>query len=85
MKKNIEHNNGGPAFPCVDYLQPADGVGVSVMTITGGMSLRDWFAGMTLSGFAANPEFYKWTAEECATDAYEYADTMLAARDKLTK
>lgn len=85
MKKNIEHNNGGPAFPCVDYLQPADGVGVSVMTTTGGMTLRDWFAGMALSGFAANPESHKWTAAECAADAYAYADTMLTVRDKVTK
>lgn len=45
----------------------------------GGMTLRDWFAGMTLAGFQAT----SWQVDEVtAQDAYKMADLMLAERRK---
>ncbi len=73
--------HGGPAFPCVDYTRAADGVGVSIMTITGGMTLRDWFAGQALSGMMANSQGNRQLHEgHWAEYAYTQADAMLVAR-----
>jgi hypothetical protein len=52
---------GEAAFPCNDPWQS-------------GMSLRDWFAGMALSGFCACPENIDFPAIK----AYRLADMMLA-------
>lgn len=70
---------GGPAFPVVGYKQ-SGGTGVSVMEITGGMSLRDYFAAKAMQGMAAHPESDKWPADGIAKAAYQQADAMLAAR-----
>jgi hypothetical protein len=65
-----EPDDGGPAFPLTvpdfrDYEnQPQPG-----------MSLRDWFAGMALSGLLASDE---WV--EVEDGAYKIADKMLAER-----
>ena len=67
-------NDGGPAFAC--GVAAPDGE----KHLQEGMSLRDWFAGQAIAGFAANPKNREWTAKECANDAYEYADAMLKAR-----
>ncbi len=40
------------------------------------MSLRDYFAAVALHGLQ------HYTAERAAKEAYEYADAMLAAREK---
>ena len=45
------------------------------------MSLRDWFAGMALQGWLANPTL-KGTVEGYTKDAYVYADSMLTQREK---
>lgn len=44
------------------------------------MSLRDWFAGMALSGLLAHPHPSATTGVEFARDAYYAADAMLAHR-----
>jgi len=50
----------------------------------GGMSLRDWFAGMALQGITTNAQYQVentnpyWTSIE----SYAIADAMLAARTK---
>lgn len=75
-----EHNDGGPAFPQVNYARPADGYGASIMEIRGGMSLRDWFAGQALAGMCADPQL-KDFAEEFAKMSYKLADKMLANRN----
>lgn len=48
-----------------------------------GMTLRDWFAGCTITGVLAT-EFDTETADwaACARLAYELADAMLAERNK---
>ncbi len=47
---------------------------------TGGLTLRDYFAGQALAGMMTPaPEF---PASEIATDAYAFADAMLAEREK---
>lgn len=66
-------NDGGPAFP-IGYGQGRD--------ISPGMSLRDWFAGQAILcvlGYATGDN------EAVATECYQIADAMLAAREKGTK
>lgn len=66
-----EIDDGGPAFPesYVGGDTPHEGVG-------GGMSLRDWFAGMALS------EQVNASATLQASMAYDIADAMLERRKK---
>lgn len=69
-------NDGGPAFPTLDYDRGAamNGIGVSVTDVPG-MSLRDYFAAkamLTITGLVA---------DEAARRAYKIADAMLAARE----
>jgi len=71
-------NDGGPI---------ASTLHGSEMTVvpSGGLSLRDWFAGMALSAFANTtetdclPESWNWKG--LAHTAYIAADAMLAARE----
>ena len=47
------------------------------------LKLRDWFAGMALQGFIANPETCSnLSHEDTAGHCYEAADAMLAERDR---
>jgi hypothetical protein len=71
-------NTGGPAFPGVEYKQPG-GVGVSVMTIVGGMTLRDYFAAKAMQSICN--VWPRITPESTAKTAYEFADAMLKARE----
>lgn len=68
-------NDGGPAFPrtgAESHTSPQPG-----------MSLRDWFAGQASVGLLASPST-KITAssQELAEACYEFADAMLAARER---
>ena len=70
-------DNGGPAFP-VQYSNEADGPTVMPSE---GMSLRDYFAAMSLQGMLANQHPYQASDERMfARDAYVLADAMLEAR-----
>ena len=64
----MSKHDGGPAFATMveSYVQE-------------GMSLRDWFAGMALMGICANTHVWEMTD---FSKPYEYADAMLAERDK---
>lgn len=63
-------NDGGPAFPfAAEYGHPA---------ACGGMSLRDWFAGMAMQGTLANEG---WSSG-LVSFSYGVADDMLAEREK---
>ena len=68
--------DGWPAFPGSD---PFD-----VNSILG-MSLRDWFAGMALQGYASNPDSNCTAPDKLAEWAYADADAMLKLRDKEAK
>ena len=81
-----DHNDGGPAFPLGTS---SNSEAEHMMAVgTGGMSLRDWFAGQALAGIEAasahpdvdltiDPDF-DMTASYC----YRMADAMLAAREE---
>lgn len=66
-------NDGGPAFPCPHLADQ--------FPATGGMSLRDWFAGQALTGMLAFP-IGAGDGPHYAKCAYKMADDMLAAREK---
>jgi hypothetical protein len=68
-------NDGGPAFPNRGDNTPTN-------RIYDGMSLRDWFAGQAILcvlGYATGDN------EAVATECYQIADAMLAAREKGSK
>ena len=72
-------DDGGAAFP---HPWNAD-MGWSPRDAPGGMSLRDYFAAAALTGMMANPNRKNNSsalATMHATEAYEIADAMLAAR-----
>ena len=68
-------NDGGPAFPTTPN---------TVGGVSGGMSLRDWFAGQALQGLMAHNghSSIKENAVYRASHCYGYADAMLKERDK---
>lgn len=92
---NSTTNDGGPAFPVTASTgDPRDGV-----YCRDGMSLRDWFAGQALAGYARslltqyasdvlcklNERHGVSTSDTIATMAYELSDAMLAERNKTSK
>jgi hypothetical protein len=46
------------------------------------LTLRDYFAAKALQGFAAQPGSETFSPTRLATDAYEWADAMLKAREQ---
>jgi hypothetical protein len=85
-----QENYGGSAFPCGpmgDSRMISDGAGGMIMThgvpAVGGMSLRDWFAGQSLSSMTAAPDYSKGPCNSSMAErAYLIADAMLKARGK---
>ena len=74
-----KQNDGGPAFPS----QPLTPQGEPADALSPGMSLRDWFAGMVLSGMGIPYDYSKGKCDGAAAfRAYALADAMLEARDK---
>jgi hypothetical protein len=74
---NTQPNDGGPAFPC--HTNPLPG---KLANAPQGMTLRDYFAGQALQGAAHrlnNPHEHR---DILASDCYEIADAMLAARER---
>ncbi|MBE3035538.1 MAG: hypothetical protein IMZ70_00415 [Candidatus Atribacteria bacterium] len=87
--------DGGSAFPeiCTDTSIGGDGTRINDTYSYGGMSLRDWFAGMVIQGLMANhaKELFKDIAEKkedglqySATASYMIADALLKEKNKLT-
>ena len=64
--------DGGPAFPKHWRLHDDPG-----------MSLRDHFAGVALSGMVSHPDMCPSTVFGVAQEAYRYADAMIAERGRL--
>ena len=77
---NEVKKDGGQAFPC--HFNPWSKEGHECA----GMSLRDWFAGMAIQGYAGifGLSIDEEKAAKCALGAYILADAMLAARDAAT-
>ena len=70
-------NTGGPAFPQCSYNMKGG------YDITGGMTLRDYFAAKTMQGMFASGNLPKSvTDEEISAVAYQTADAMLKAREQ---
>lgn len=84
-------DDGGAAFPTANYDKPGEYFGSSIMTIRGGMSLRDWFAGQALVGVVTYREdveplslkgsLSKTHAEIIAENVYFMADAMIKERN----
>ena len=80
-----DKNTGGPAFPGVEYKAPTGG-GNHIMTIVGGMTLRDYFAAKALQAQISIPEVFtamsqrQLSASDVAGSCYEWADAMLKER-----
>jgi hypothetical protein len=77
----MNKETGGPAFPNIEYKQPVGG-GSHMMTIIGGMTLRDYFAAKALQGICASGPSASWPNDHLAAKAYNLADAMLKARDQ---
>jgi len=81
--------NGGPAFPQTNVKIGSDPQSVFM---SGGMSLRDWFAGMALSGMMKSVEAkilnamlekeIKLTWVNASVLAYKLSDAMIKERGK---
>ncbi len=56
------------------------GNGQVSVTPTGGLSMRDWFAGTALTGLLASDADQNLPADRVAQWAYDQADAMIAAR-----
>ena len=71
----MNENKSGPAFPQCSYNMRGG------YDITGGMTLRDYFAAKAMQGLIERgfTEFGN-AASQYANLAYEYADAMLEAR-----
>lgn len=80
----MSKDTSGPAFP--DLLMNRDGE----YSFSGGMTLRQWYAGMAMQGLLSNerwPEVYVAAGglngrEGTAAKAFEFADAMLAREAK---
>lgn len=84
-----EIKDGGAAFPQLELVageRDGHGDAIEAFTVaTGGMTLRDWFAGQALAGLVSHTDngMSQWCgSEHVATEyAYRFADAMLAARE----
>lgn len=78
-----DRTDGGAAFPSPPTFVPAEGGVVAASHGSGGMTLRDWFAGQALNAMIATrlaglrPD----DLAPFARDSYLIADAMLAARE----
>lgn len=81
-------DNSGPAFPQFDVVageRDGHGDAIEAYTVaTGGMTLRDYFAGQALvgilSGYWANSNMGGLSQRDVSDEAYVYADAMIASR-----
>ena len=87
----MSKDTSDPAFPlALGWVETDMNSGsqkcVDVRDVSHGMSLRDYFAAKALQGMMSYPgneswgDFARMSAGDAATQAYNYADAMLAAR-----
>ena len=74
-----DEKDGGPAFSVGRVsMSPAT---YDATIVEYGLSVRDWFAGMAISGVMTdNIDFDSASWPDCARHAYALADAMLEAR-----
>lgn len=78
MADKIE--DGGQAFPQAGWRYDS-AIGRYVESVSGGMSLRDWFAGQAIAGICANADWWACAHDDqAAVQSYQLADAMLAQR-----
>lgn len=77
---STQREDGGPAFP---LFCPPDQTGGEILPIQWGMSLRDWFAGQAIIALIPKVEYGKYYQQDAVTEAYGYADAMIAERTKI--
>ena len=71
----MKKEDGGPAYPSLEYDVIDRGEAIGQYASGQGMSLRDWYAGMALQGILSNGQSSdRWNIEEWA---YKLADAML--------
>lgn len=78
-------DDGGPAFPQFEEAEFFDddlGKYKTKILPTGGMSLRDWFAGQALNGYMSHFGFVRSTSTDLALTSYAIANAMLEARKR---
>lgn len=78
-----EKDDGGSAFPSGpmgDSITFEDGRTTHQVQAQSGMTLRDWFAGMMMSGTYASGRYTQTSDDEIASAAYAQADAMIEAR-----
>ena len=86
----IAPNDGGPIAANITHQTRVPGeegyVQMVELFAQGGLSIRDWFAGMAMQGGAMyvneHEDFYTDSLTHMAEASYRIADAMLAARDK---
>lgn len=78
------------AFPARNFIVPkdCDPATIHELGATQGMTLRDYFAAKAMQGIVSGTATSRYGGElpgpvQVASDAYEYADAMLEARDDL--
>lgn len=68
--------DGGHAFPTTAYWEEKP------FGVDEGMTLRDYFAAKALQGLVASPVVNLISNDAYAQRAYQYADAMIAEREK---
>jgi hypothetical protein len=73
-------NTGGPAFPSLPIVQEFEG---KRLTMTEGLTMRDYFAAKAMQGYLGSPEWLREVSPQgTAEAAYRVADAMLKAREQ---
>lgn len=75
-------NDGGPAFPQLNVEVVSDHM--AVQNVSGGMSLWDFYAAAAMTGMLVSSSFddsYP-DSKTAALEAADYADAMIAEREK---
>ena len=75
-------NDGGSAFPRTKSTGDLSNSNTEIIS-TGGMSLRDWFAGQALVGLLTQPAEAEFGPNHFAKAAYEMADAMIMVRNQI--
>lgn len=81
-------NDGGPAFPAMNFIVPSDLEARHVARLgeTQGMSLRDWLAGMAMQSLIMKgPDWVNGDGSQyrdaVSKQAYDQSDAMLKQRE----